>query len=87
AEFVLSQNYPNPFNAASVIKYSIPKLSQVKLNIFNMLGEEIQTLVNEDQSAGVYKISWSAAGLPSEVYFYQLKAGVFIETKKMILMK
>ncbi|MGE5861122.1 MAG: T9SS type A sorting domain-containing protein, partial [Ignavibacteria bacterium] len=87
AEFALSQNYPNPFNAASVIKYSIPKLSHVKLNIFNTLGEEIETVVNEEQSAGVYKVNWSAADLPSGVYFYQLHAGDFIETKKMILMK
>jgi beta propeller repeat protein len=87
ANFILEQNYPNPFNSSSVIKYSIPKSSQVSLKIFNTLGEELETLVNEEKDVGTYELNWGAANLPSGVYFYQLKAGEFVQTKKMILMK
>ncbi|MCU0344865.1 MAG: T9SS type A sorting domain-containing protein [Ignavibacterium sp.] len=86
-EYLLSQSYPNPFNSSCAIKYSIPKLSQVSLKIFNTLGEEIETLVNEEKPVGTYELNWNAANLPSGVYFYQLKAGDFISTKKMILLK
>jgi hypothetical protein len=86
-QFHLSQNYPNPFNSTSVIKYSIPKSSQVTLKIFNTLGEELQILVNEERSPGTYELNWNAANLPSGVYFYQLEAGDFVQTKKMILLK
>lgn len=87
SEFILSQNYPNPFNSSSVIKYSIPKSSQLKIKIFNTLGEEIETLVNEEKLAGIYELTWNAVKLPSGVYFYRLQAGDFVETKKMILLK
>jgi hypothetical protein len=86
-EFALGQNYPNPFNSSSVIKYSIPKSSQVLLKIFNTLSEEIETLIDEEQPVGTYELNWNAANLPSGVYFYQIKAGDFIATKKMILLK
>jgi hypothetical protein len=86
-EFLLSQNYPNPFNSSSVIKYSIPKSSQVMLKIFNTLGEEIETLVSEEKPAGAYEINFNAPLLPSGVYFYRLQAGSFVETRKMILLK
>jgi predicted outer membrane repeat protein len=86
-EFVLYQNYPNPFNSSSEIKYSIPKSSKVVLKIFNVLGNEITTLVKEEKSVGTYKIKWLADDVPSGVYFYQLKAGDYSETKKMILLK
>ena len=86
-EYKLDQNYPNPFNSSSVIKYSVPKSSQVTLKIFNTLGEEIETLVNEEKSAGTYELNWNAANLPSGVYFYRLQAGDFFETKKMIYLK
>ncbi|MCU0344499.1 MAG: T9SS type A sorting domain-containing protein [Ignavibacterium sp.] len=90
-EFVLSQNYPNPFNSSSIIKYSIPKTSHVSLKILNMLGEVIETLVNEEKTEGNYDINFnasSAAGeLASGVYFYRLQAGSFVQTKKMMLMK
>ena len=86
-KFSLMQNYPNPFNSSSTIKYSIPKSSQVTLKIFNTLGEEIETLVNEEKPVGTYKVNWNAVNLPNGVYFYQLKAGDFIQTKKMILLK
>jgi enterochelin esterase family protein len=96
-KFALFQNYPNPFNPSTTIKYSIPGMSKVSLRLFNLLGEEVITLVNEEKSAGTYEVEFSAKGgsasggnaysLPSGVYFYQLKAGTFIETKKMLLLK
>lgn len=85
--YQLSQNFPNPFNSSSVIKYSIPKTSQVSLKIFNTLAEEIETLVNEEKAVGTYEVSWNAANLPSGVYFYRLQAGSFVQTRKMILLK
>lgn len=86
-EFTLEQNYPNPLNPSTTIKYSIPTSSQVTLKIFNTLGQEIETLVNEEKPLGTYELNWNAANLPSGVYFYQLKAGPFVETKKMIILK
>lgn len=85
--YSLVQNYPNPFNSTSVIKYSIPISSQVILKIFNALGEELETLVNEVKRAGIYEIDWNAVNLPSGVYFYRLQAGGFASTRKMILLK
>jgi hypothetical protein len=92
--FELQQNYPNPFNPSTKIKYSVPKTSQVQIKIYDVLGNEIETLVNKEKPAGTYELTWNAASLPSGVYFYQLKAtpsggqaGSFIEMKKMILTK
>ena len=86
-DFSLHQNYPNPFNPSTTIKYSIPKLSLVTIKFYDVLGSEVATLVNEEKSVGIYEMNWNASNLPSGVYFYQLKAGSFIETKKMILLK
>jgi hypothetical protein len=86
-EFILCQNYPNPFNPTTKIKYQIPELSFVSLKVYDVLGNEVTTLVNEEKAIGTYEISWHAENLPSGVYFYQLKAGTFIETKKMILLR
>ena len=83
----LYQNFPNPFNSITQIKYSIPKSSQVSLKIFNTLGEEIETLVNEEKPVGTYEVNWNAVNLPSGVYFYRLQAGDFVQTRKMILLK
>jgi len=85
--FSLFQNYPNPFNPSTKIKYSIPQSSNVVIKVFDVLGNEIETLVNEEKSTGTYEVTWYAEQLPSGVYFYQLKAGSFMETKKMILLK
>jgi photosystem II stability/assembly factor-like uncharacterized protein len=85
--FSLEQNYPNPFNPSTTIKYSIPELSKVKITLFNLLSEEVTTIVNEEKNAGNYSVEFNASSLPSGVYFYQLQAGNFIETKKMILLK
>jgi hypothetical protein len=92
--YVLYQNYPNPFNPATRIKFTIPAValsgvegSLVKLKIYDILGSEVATLINEDKSAGSYEIIFDGSTLPSGVYFYQLRAGRFVETKKMILLK
>jgi hypothetical protein len=84
---LLSQNYPNPFNPSTKIKYSVPNSSQVVIKIFDILGNEIETLVNEEKPAGTYEVTWYAEQLPSGVYFYQLRAGSFVQTKKMLLLK
>jgi len=86
-EFRLFQNYPNPFNGNSRIKYSIPQSSNVIIKVFDVLGKEIELLVNDEKTAGTYEVNWNAANLPSGVYFYRLQAGNFVEIKKMILLK
>jgi glucose/arabinose dehydrogenase len=85
--FSLSQNYPNPFNPTTSIKYEIPKNEFVILKIFNVLGIEVATLLNETKQQGSYGVSWDAANFPSGVYFYELQAGDFKERKKMVLIK
>ena len=85
--FSLSQNYPNPFNPNTTIKYSIPLSSNVVIKVFNVLGDEVTTLVDAQKQAGTYELTFNAENLSSGVYFYQLKAGTFIETKRMILIK
>ena len=86
-QFYLSQNYPNPFNPTTKIKYSIPNSSFVTLKVFDILGREIETLINEEKTAGNYEIDFDASQLSSGIYFYQLKSGEFIQTKKMILIR
>lgn len=87
-EFYLSQNYPNPFNPTTSITYRVPQNSFIKLKVYDSIGNEITTLVNEQKSAGTYEVGFSAkGGLSSGVYIYKLNAGSFVETKKMILMK
>ena len=86
-EYYLSNNFPNPFNPTTKIRYSIPYSSKVVIKVFDILGNKIETLVNEEKHTGTYEITWYAENLPSGVYFYQLKAGSFIDTKKMILLK
>ena len=86
-DFILYQNYPNPFNPGTKIRYSIPQSSKVEIKIFDILGNELEILVDENKSAGIYEIEFNASSLPSGTYFYQLKAGDFIETNKMILLK
>ncbi len=85
--FSLSQNYPNPFNPTTSIKYEIPKNSFVSLKIFNVLGIEVTSLVNETKHPGSYETSWDASAFPSGVYFYELNTGDFKERKKMVLIK
>lgn len=91
-KFILYQNYPNPFNPTTTIKYSIPNLksglsNKVQLKIFNILGEEVTTLVNKVQSPGEYEATFYASDLASGTYFYRLQVGNNVETKKMVLVK
>ena len=90
--YKLEQNYPNPFNPGTMIKYSIPskvksERSNVVLKVYDILGNEVVTLVNEAKPAGSYEVEFNASKLPSGVYFYQLKTGEFVQTRKMVLMK
>ncbi len=90
--FILDQNYPNPFNPTTKIRYSIPivgnaDLRSVQLKVYDILGNEVATLVNKEQAAGSYEVDFNAAGLSSGMYFYSLTAGNFSSTKKMILIK
>lgn len=83
----LSQNYPNPFNPATFINYTIPQTGKVSLKVFNVLGQELRTLVDMDQSAGTYKVYFDASSLPSGIYLYRIQAGSYFEVKKMTLLK
>lgn len=93
-EFKLSQNYPNPFNPSTTIQYSIPvvdayysSITNVSLKVYDILGREVATLVNKEQGAGTYEVQFDAHSLPSGAYYYKLKAGSFIQSRKMILIK
>lgn len=85
--FQLQQNYPNPFNPSTSIQYTIGNRQFVLLKIYNILGDEVATLVNEEKEQGVYDIIFDAAGLSSGMYLYKLQAGSFVETRKMILLR
>jgi hypothetical protein len=87
SEFYLEQNYPNPFNPTTEIRFSLPRASHVTLKIYNTLGKEVTTLVNEKLAARTYAVEWNASGLASGVYLYRLQAGEFIETKRLTLLK
>jgi hypothetical protein len=86
-DIALKQNYPNPFNPSTKIEYRISDIGFVSLKIYDILGNEIATLVNEEKPAGTFRVDWNASKVPSGVYFYQLKTDGFVETKKMMLMK
>lgn len=86
-EFELKQNYPNPFNPTTNIEFSIPQSADVKLVVYNQLGQTVATLVNERLSAGSYTVDWNAKGLPSGVYYYKISAADFTQTRKLLLMK
>jgi len=86
-QYLLSQNYPNPFNPTTVINYSVPKQSNIKLTIYDALGREVANLVDEEKSVGNYMAEFDAANLSSGIYFYQLRAGEFVQMKKMILLR
>jgi len=83
----LAQNFPNPFNPVTTIQYSIPQRSNVTIKVYDILGNEVATLVNEEKATGIYEVDFKAAGLSSGIYFYKLQADSFVETKKMILIK
>ena len=85
--FALYQNYPNPFNPVTTIQFSLPHSSFVILKIFNLLGEEVGTLVSEELNAGTYKRDWNAERLASGVYYYRIQTKEYTETKKLLLLK
>jgi len=85
--FALEQNYPNPFNPTTAISYQLPAYSHVSLKVYDVLGKEVATLVNENKPAGNYKIEFNAGKLVSGIYFYTIQAGTFIQTKKLLLLK
>jgi len=87
ASFGLSQNYPNPFNPSTKIQFSLPRSGIVTLKVYNTLGEEVASLLEGERTAGVYTLEWNANGFASGVYFYQLKAGEYSETKKLLLLR
>ena len=86
-KFELSQNYPNPFNPNTRIQYAITSNQFVSLKVYDILGNEVETLVNENKPTGNYEINFNASELASGIYFYKIQAGNFIKTKKMILLK
>jgi len=86
-DFILAQNYPNPFNPATIIEFSLPTNGNVSLDIFNMMGQHVATLLKGQYAAGVYHISWNAASLPSGIYYYRLQSDRHVEMKKMLLIK
>ncbi len=87
ASFNLAQNYPNPFNPSTIINFSIPKAGLVTLKVYDLLGQEVTTLVNEELAAGTYKTDFDASNLTSGIYFYTIRSNNFIDTKKMTLVK
>ncbi len=86
-KFELSQNYPNPFNPSTTINYNLPEAANVKLIIYNILGQEVKTLVNEFKEAGVHTVNFNASKLNSGLYIYKIEAGSFTQTRKMTLIK
>ena len=86
-EYSLSQNYPNPFNPTTTIFYELPKQTRVTIKIFNMLGKEIASLVDEVKGPGRYDIDWNASGFASGVYFYKLQTGSYTSVKKLVLLR
>lgn len=86
-KFTLEQNYPNPFNPSTSIQYSVPSNENVNLKVYDILGNEVAELVNQNQPAGNYQIKFDASNLTSGIYFYTIKAGSFVQTKKMMLVK
>jgi len=87
AEFELTQNYPNPFNPVTTIKFSLPESGNVKLTIYNLLGEQVEEPINEFKNAGVHTINFNASELNSGVYIYKIESNGFVQSRKMTLIK
>jgi hypothetical protein len=85
--YTLKQNYPNPFNPSTAIRFSLPQATEVQLSVFNMLGQKVATLLNNRLSAGSHTVTWNAKDMASGMYIYQMKAGDFMQTRKMMLLK
>jgi hypothetical protein len=87
SRYTLFQNYPNPFNPSTKIKYSLSKPDHVQIDIYNTLGQRIETLINKHMPAGHHEIEFNAQNLPSGIYFYRIQAGEFLDVKKMVLLR
>ena len=85
--FSLEQNYPNPFNPSTSVRYTLPEAGRATLTVSNLLGEQVATIIDQEQPAGTYELRFDAAGLPSGLYFYTLRSGSFVETRRMMLLK
>ena len=83
----LTQNYPNPFNPSTKINFSIPQSGRVSLTVFNSIGQEVETLIDKDMTAGDHQVTFNAGNLPSGIYFYRIEAGEFQDVKKMVLLR
>jgi hypothetical protein len=86
-KYALHQNYPNPFNPSTTIEYDLPIDTHIKIVLFDLLGKQVRTLVDEDKSAGSYEIEFDATGLTNGIYFYSLQTGEFTQTKKLLLLR
>jgi hypothetical protein len=86
-KFSLKQNYPNPFNPLMTVQYELPKKVFVDIQVFNMLGQRVISLVHKEQEAGIYQVQWDGSRYPSGVYFYRIKAGDYSSSKKCLLLK
>jgi len=87
SDYALEQNYPNPFNPTTNIRFSIPQANHVTLKVYNMLGQEEATLVDNFKNAGTFKVNFDATNLPTGTYFYSISAGSFNSIQKMLLIK
>jgi len=87
SSFTLAQNYPNPFNPSTTIKYELPERALVTLTVYNVLGQNVVTLVSEEKEPGVHQVQFDGTGFASGLYFYRLKAGGFVETRKLVLLR
>jgi hypothetical protein len=85
--YSLDNNYPNPFNPTTTINYSLASSGKVNISVYNILGQEVATLINKYQHAGEHRVAWNGHGLSSGVYIYRLRSNDFVQTKKMMLMK
>ena len=85
--YELSQNYPNPFNPVTHLEFGISNLGFVSLKVFDILGKEVKTLVNEIKPAGIYRVEFDGSNFASGIYFYKLEVGSFTQTKRMLLLK
>ncbi len=85
--YSLSQNYPNPFNPTTTIRFSVARAGHIMLSVYNILGEEVATLINNEMVSGLHSVRWNAGGTASGLYFYRLRAGKYVDTKKMVVVK